>query len=460
MKRRTYLLILYGFLAQMPLFAEEASAPVQQVAESASKASVDALLSDTNALWLCVAAFLVFFMQAGFAYVEAGFTRSKNTVNILMKNVTDFLFGTVVFWLVGFAIMFGPHIIDSFGIGKPGLATSMLEIDGKPSGHKMSFFIFQLVFCATAATIVSGAMAERTKFISYILYSIIVSALIYPVFGSLAWSNLWNPENAGFLVKLGFIDFAGSTVVHSIGGWIGLAGAIVLGPRIGKFKENGATNPILGHNMSMSTLGVFILWLGWFGFNPGSTGVITGATFATVAVVTNMAAAMGGITAMMVSWILFRRPDVSMVLNGILAGLVAITAPCYNVGVGSAALIGGIAGILVVLFVVLMDLIHIDDPVGAVPVHGFCGLWGTLSVGLFADPNYGGGPAGLFFGGGFKQLGIQAIGAGMAFVWAFGCGLLMFTLMKYTIGLRVTVDEELEGLDILEHGNSAYPEQS
>lgn len=425
--------------------------------------AVKALRSDTDLVWLIVAGTLVFFMQAGFAYVETGFSRKKNAVNILMKNTSDFLVGSLGFWLIGFALMFGPQLIVGFGFGKPMFGDKLLEgADGKPIAFNYAFLFFQMVFAGTSATIVSGAMAERTKFISYVVFSLICSSFIYPVFGSLVWSNLLDPKNAGYLAQKGFIDFAGSTVVHSIGGWMGLAGTIALGARIGKFGAKHEVKPILGHNMSMSVLGMFILWFGWFGFNPGSTGAVKDGSFAIVAITTNMAACAGGVTAIITSWILFKRPDVSMVVNGVLGGLVAITAGCNNVDPKGAVAIGGIAGVLVVYGVLLLDWLKIDDPVGAVSVHGFCGAWGTIAVGLFANPNYGGGPAGLFYGGGWTQFGIQALGTGMAFGWAFPASLVVFYLMKWIpfIGLRVPASEEIEGLDIIEHGIEAYPEET
>jgi len=424
--------------------------------------AIKSLRADADLMWLCVAGFLVFFMQAGFAYVEAGFTRSKNAVNILMKNISDFLIGSLAFWGFGFSLMFGPQLLKDFGVGLPAFFDAMLvDGQGKPVAFNYGFMFFQMAFAGTAATIVSGAMAERTKFHAYLLFSFICSGLIYPIFGSLAWSNLFDPKNIGYLAKINFVDFAGSTVVHSVGGWIGLAGAIVLGPRIGKFGKGGDVKPILGHNMSISVLGMFILWFGWFGFNPGSTGTIKDGSFAIIALVTNMAAVAGGASAMLTSWIFFRRPDISMVVNGVLGGLVAITAGCNNVSAGASVAIGGIAGIVVVFSVILLDKLHVDDPVGAVSVHGVCGLWGTLAVGLFASPAFGGGSAtGLFYGGGWSQLGIQAIGCGIAFAWAFGCGLILFLAMKFTFGLRVSENEEFEGLDILEHGIQAYPEDT
>ena len=435
------LLVLF-FLFPLPLLAEDDALSIQ----------------DADTLWMCLAAFLVFGMQAGFAYVEAGFIRTKNVVNILMKNLVDFSAGSLSFWLIGFAIMFGPQMIAGFGFGAPGLAANMLNgPDAKPLPHSYAFFLFQLVFCATAATIVSGAMAERTRFIMYILGTMVITAFVYPIFGSFAWGSLFG-NDPGFLEEMGFIDFAVSTVVHSIGGWLGLAGAIVLGPRVGKYSEDGRILPIFGHNMSMATMGVFLLWLGWFGFNPGSTTAVGGGGFAIIAVTTNAAAASGALAAMATSWILFRRPDISMMLNGALAGLVAITAPCANVSVNAAMAIGLVAGVLVVVSVIFFDKIHIDDPVGAVSVHGVAGAWGTLATGLFAHPDFGSGAVGLFYGGGLDLLGVQAVGVGTGLVWGLGTGLLLFGTLRFTVGLRVSPEEELEGLDIIEHGIEAYPE--
>ena len=400
-------------------------------------------------LWTCIAAFLVFFMQAGFALVEAGFTRAKNCVNILMKNTMDFSIGSLAFWLIGFGLMFG----KSNGIfGTEGFMPSGVT-DGSLDAGVMTFWIFQTVFAATAATIVSGAMAERTKFTSYLIYSAVISAVIYPIFGSWAWGSLWN--GGGWLEGLGFIDFAGSTVVHSIGGWCALAGAIVLGPRIGKYAKDGTPRAIPGHNLPMAALGVFILWLGWFGFNPGSTTCTDGGEFARVAVTTNLAACAGCLMAMIVAWLKFGKPDLSMTLNGALAGLVAITAPCYNVSPLSSIVIGAIAGVLVVFAIVFFDKLKIDDPVGAVSVHGVCGAFGTLSAGFFAQEAYGG-TNGLLFGGGFGPVITQLIGIVAAFVWAFGGAMILFNILKHTVGLRVSEEEELEGLDIGEHGMEAY----
>ena len=421
-----------------PLFAAE----VSDGTISSVEAAKEEVQMNINIVWTCVAAFLVFFMQAGFAMVEAGFTRAKNAVNILMKNLMDFSVGTIAFFLIGFGLMFG----KSNGL----FGTTLFGISGVEPGSdwNWTFLIFQTVFAATAATIVSGAMAERTKFIGYLAYSFFITLFIYPIFGSWAWGGLL--DGGGWLENLGFLDFAGSTVVHSIGGWLALAGAIMLGPRLGKYGPDGKPKAILGHNIPLAALGVFILWFGWFGFNAGSTTTGNGS-IGYIAVTTNLAAAAGAIVAMIVSWMIMKKPDASMALNGALAGLVSITAPCDAVSPVGAIIIGTIGGSLVVLSVMFIDnILKIDDPVGAVSVHGVCGLWGTLSVGLFNMDS------GLFYGGGLKQLGVQALGAGAAFLWAFGLGLALFYGIKKTIGLRVTTEEELKGLDIGEHGMEAY----
>ncbi len=406
------------------------------------EAATETLQTHINIVWTCIAAFLVFFMQAGFAMVEAGFTRAKNAVNILMKNLMDFSVGTVAFALVGFGLMFGASN-GFFGTTHFGLSDM-----GDDTSWNWTFLIFQTVFAATAATIVSGAMAERTKFVSYLAYSLFITVLIYPIFGSWAWGSLL--DGGGWLENLGFLDFAGSTVVHSVGGWLALAGAIVLGPRIGKYGPDGKPKAIIGHNIPLAALGVFILWFGWFGFNAGSTTTGDG-TIGYIAVTTNIAAATGAIVAMTVSWIVLKKPDVSMALNGALAGLVSITAPCDAVSPLAAAIIGGVGGTLVVFSVLFIDgVLKIDDPVGAVSVHGVCGAWGTISCGLFNLEK------GLFYGGGAHQLGVQLVGVGAAFLWAFGLGMVLFKLIKATIGLRVTPDEESKGLDIGEHGVEAY----
>ena len=405
-----------------------------------SNAEAIALVQDhANYLWTLVAACLVFFMQAGFAMVEAGFTRAKSAVNIMMKNLMDFSMGSIAFWAIGFGLMFGSSKTGWFG-------TSDFFLSGweGPEGDPwvLAFWMFQCVFAATAATIVSGAMAERTRFTGYLCYSFCVCAFIYPVFGSWAWGSLLN--GSGWLEAKGFIDFAGSTVVHSVGGWAALAGAIVLGPRLGKYGSKGEVRAIPGHNIPLAALGVFILWLGWFGFNPGST-TTADKSIAMIFVNTNLAAAAGAITAMLTSWKMFKKPDVGMSLNGALAGLVGITAGCANVSPSSSIIIGAVAGVLVVLSVFTIDRMHIDDPVGAVSVHGVNGAWGTLAAGLF---NMGGTSGTIIM--------TQLIGIGACFVWSFGMAFILFKLIDMTVGLRASEEDEMLGVDVSEHGANAY----
>ncbi|MCH7919249.1 MAG: ammonium transporter [Planctomycetes bacterium] len=439
MKKTMSLLILLGLLC-VPALGEEAEA---SAAEASAAEAIEAVQNNLNIVWTCIAAFLVFFMQAGFAMLETGFTRAKNAVNILMKNLMDFSVGTLTFAFLGFGLMFGKSG------GWFGTTHFMLSDMGEGvESWNWTFLMFQTVFAATAATIVSGAMAERTKFISYLVYSFFITLFIYPIFGSWAWGGLL--DGGGWLESKGFLDFAGSTVVHSVGGWLALAGAIVLGPRLGKYGPDGKAKAILGHNIPLAALGVFILWFGWFGFNSGST--MTGnGSIGYIAVTTNLSAAAGAIAAMLVSWVVLKKPDASMALNGALAGLVAITAPCDGVSPLAAAVIGAIGGALVVFSVIFIDrVLKIDDPVGAVSVHGVCGAWGTLSCGLFNMES------GLFYGGGLGQLGVQLLGVGAGFIWAFGVGMVLFLGLKATIGLRVSEEEELKGLDIGEHGMEAY----
>jgi len=404
------------------------------------QAAANSVAIDT--IWTLIAAFLVFFMQAGFAMVEAGFTRAKNAGNIIMKNMMDFASGSLVYWAVGFAFMFGA------GNGFIGNTGYFLQDTFANLGLDIpiaAFFIFQTVFAATAATIVSGAMAERTNFSGYLAYSVVITAFIYPVVGHWIWGGGW-------LAEMGLVDFAGSTVVHSVGGWAALAGAIVLGPRIGKYNKDGSANALPGHNLLMAALGVFILWFGWFGFNPGSTVAGTDLSIASIAVTTNLAAAAGAVMAMIVSWIKYGKADVSMTLNGALAGLVGITAGTAAVGNLSAIIIGGIAGIIVISSVEFFDKLQIDDPVGAVSVHGVCGAFGTIAVGFFATEG------GLLFGGGFDLLITQIIGVGAVFFWAFGLGFVLFKVIDSVIGLRVSEEDEIEGLDYSEHGAESYPD--
>ncbi|MEX2358570.1 MAG: ammonium transporter, partial [Pirellulaceae bacterium] len=374
-----------------------------------------------------------------------------NACNIIMKNLLDLSVGSLSFWMIGFGLMFGASngwfITDTSFFFFDGSSDAALELSSEP--FNWAFLIFQTVFCATAATIVSGAVAERTKFTGYIAYSILICVIVYPIFGSWGWGSLYAGE--GWLEKMGFYDFAGSTVVHSIGGWAALAGAIVIGPRIGKYTKDGNVKPIPGHNIPLAALGVFILWLGWFGFNAGSTTSVDGGGFAFIAVTTNLAAAAGSVGALITSWILFKKPDPSFALNGALAGLVSITAGCDAMSPAFAALAGLLGGVLVVFSVVFFDKLKIDDPVGAISVHGVCGAWGTLAVGLFMTDG------GLLTGGGAGQLITQLTGVGAGFIWAFGTSMIIFLGIKYTIGLRVSAEEEMEGLDITEHGMYAYP---
>jgi len=418
-----------------------------------------------DTVWVMVAGFLVMWMQAGFGLVEAGLTRAKNAANICMKNLLDFAFGSLLFWAVGFGLMFstGNDFIGDSGFF---LQEKMVEVEGDdgttseesnfaPIGWTAvpleSKFFFQLVFAATAATIVSGAMAERTKFASYMAYSVFISALIYPISGHWIWGSGW-------LADKGFWDFAGSTVVHSVGGWLALVGAFILGPRTGKYDSAGKAKAIPGHNIVLVTLGVFILWLGWFGFNPGSTMAADAPAIAHITCTTNSAAAAGAIVAICVAKMMFGKWEATMALNGALAGLVAITAPCAWVSIPSAIIIGAVGGGLVVLSVVFIDhVLKIDDPVGAVSVHGVCGAWGTLSVGLFAMTDGDAAPArGLFTGGDASQLITQAIGVGSVFLWCMVTGAICFLGIKAIMGLRVSPEEEAEGLDFCEHGNEAY----
>jgi Amt family ammonium transporter len=429
------------FVAAKPALAQDGS-------------PIDELVRGLNTVWVLVTAALVFFMQAGFALVEAGLTRSKNTVNILFKNVIDFVFATIAFWLLGYGFMFGA---DAGGfIGTSGFIVDPINAGDVAGLPVLAFWFFQLVFAGTAATIVSGAMAERTKFTSYLIYSFIISAIIYPIAGHWMWGGGWLSTlgNTSLTGGASFRDFAGSTVVHSIGGWLALIGAIVLGPRLGRFNKDGSPRAIPGHSITLATLGVFILWLGWFGFNPGSQLAANGPNADAIALVaanTNLAAAAGGMTALILAWILTKKPDLGQTLNGLLAGLVAITAPCAWVSPESSVIIGGIGGLLVVLGALWLEKLKIDDPVSAVPVHLMNGAWGTLAVGLFAVDN------GLLTTGQAGQLVAQIIGIVAVGAWCVVTGLALFYGMKATVGLRVSREEELHGLDGHEHGAAAYP---
>ncbi|MGK7931358.1 MAG: ammonium transporter [Microcystaceae cyanobacterium] len=426
-----------------------------------------------DTLWVILAGCLVFFMNSGFAMLEAGFCRQQNTVNILSKNLIVFALSTLAFWAVGFALMFGdgnafiglngfflsgqdnsPQVADAYqGV------YSALNWVGIPLQAK---FFFQLVFAATAATIVSGAVAERIRFFAFFIFSLIMVSLIYPLAGHWIWGNGW-------LSNMGFYDFAGSTVVHSVGGWAALVGAVILGPRLGKYK-NGKSYALPGHNLAFATLGCFILWLGWFGFNPGSTLSLNPPLVSHIILTTNLAAAMGGITATLTSWRYFGKPDLSLIINGILGGLVSITASCAYVSLGSAVIIGAIAGITIVFAVDFFDRLQIDDPVGAISVHLLGGLWGTLAVALFAVGNnvalnnsfvlYTEGPRkGLLLGGGLagiQQLFIQLLGIASVSLLVVTLSWAGWLLIDLTMGLRVPPKAELKGLDISEHGLHAY----
>ena len=408
--------------------------------------SVEQLQQGLNTVWVLLGAFLVFFMQPGFGMVEAGFIRAKNTCNILMKNFLDFCMASLGFFLVGYALMFGP------GNGFVGLkGWCLMGLEPTASGIPLyAFWLFQAAFCGAAATIVAGGMAERMKFTGYLIYSFIISALIYPIVGHWIWGGGW-------LSKLGFADFAGSTVVHTVGGFAALVGTIILKPREGKYAIDGKANVLAGHSIPLASLGVFILWFGWFGFNAGSTlGVTDGSAIGRVAINTNLAAALGGIAAMITVWKRFGKPDLSMAMNGALAGLVAITAPCAYVDPWAALVIGIVAGYLVVRGVELLDKLQIDDPVGAFPVHGMCGVWGTLAVGIFGKKALGVANNGFIYGGNPMQLGTQMVGSLCTVVFVVVSMGIVFKLIDKTVGLRVSREEELRGLDIGEHGMEAY----
>lgn len=400
-----------------------------------------------DTVWVLVTGTLVFWMQAGFAMVETGFTRSKNAGNIIMKNLMDFALGSLIYWIVGFGIMFGA---DKAGIiGVPGFFADGIAENANSSINNYAFLFFQTVFCATSATIVSGAMAERTKFISYCIYSAVISAVIYPIAGHWIWGNGW-------LAQLGFHDFAGSTAVHSIGGWCALVGAYILGPRIGKYTKDGKSNAIPGHSLTLGALGVFILWMGWFGFNPGSSlGVTADGALemaSRVFVTTNLAAAAAATATMIITWIKYGKPDVSLTLNGVLAGLVAITAGCDMVSPAGSVIIGVISAFAMIYGIEFVDkVLKIDDPVGAIGVHCINGVVGTILTGMFATEG------GLFYGGGFKFLGVQCLGVMVVAIWSIATATILFKVIKATIGLRVTREEEIRGLDLEEHGlESSY----
>ena len=428
------------------------------------EASVAELAGAIDIAWLLIAGILVLFMQAGFGLVESGFIRSKNVTNILMKNTLDLSFGALGYWAVGWGLAYGTtEFIDIrfFGGGSFFFTPE--------SGADYAGFFFQFAFAATAATIVSGAVAERTKFGAYLVYTLVITAVIYPVVTHWMWGDGFLSAYAGEIEfgDNGVIDFAGSTVVHSVGGWAALVAAIMIGPRRGKFNADGSANAIPGHSMPLGFLGVMILWIGWYGFNAGSTLGLSGGfaeLAARVAVTTTLAAGAGAVSAMLISWMRFGKSDLSLTLNGVLGGLVGITAGTATVEPWAAVVIGLVAGAIIVYGVQLLESLKVDDPVGAVPVHLFNGIWGTLAVGLFTTqeylgPNYGDSDSyGLLVGGGFEQLGIQALGVVAVAVWTVVTSVVLFSVIRATVGLRVSEAEEESGLDIGEHGIEAYPE--
>jgi Amt family ammonium transporter len=399
--------------------------------------TIESLQGSMDAVWIITAGALVFFMQAGFAFVESGMSRSKNAVNVIMKNYTDVCFGSLVFWMVGYGLMFGTNLSGWFGTDRFFLQ------DEKP--EDFAFLFFQTMFAATAVTIASGAMAERTKYWGYIIGSVVIIGLTYSVYGSWAWGSHY--EGTGWLSEMGFIDFAGSTVVHSIGGWSALAGIIVLGPRLGKFGPNGEARTIAGHNLSSVALGGFILWLGWFGFNAGSTVAAT-VDIGLIALNTHLAAAAGAVGAVLMMALSQRQVLMTATVNGSLGGLVGITAGCASMEPGFAAITGLVAGVLVVIGGYTMDKLRLDDVVGAVPVHGIAGAWGTLAAGLFK--------VGDLFNP--EVVIVQLVGIGAAFIWAFPIALVTYWLIDRTIGLRADSQHEQRGLDFTEHHEVGYPE--
>jgi Amt family ammonium transporter len=406
----------------------------------------DPIFNGLDTFWILFAAFLVFFMQAGFGMLEAGLVRTKNAANVLTKNVLDFSFATLGYFIFGYAIMYGT---EGLLVGTEGwfLSGVTSPVDGVPLE---AFWLFQVVFAGAAATIVAGAVAERMKFVAYLIYSFIISAFIYPVVGHWVWGGGW-------LSGLGFHDFAGSTVVHTVGGISALVGAWLLGPRIGRFNENGTPNVIAGHSLPLATIGVFILWFGWYGFNAGSTlGFGEPDVVARVAANTTLAPATGALAGLITAWLKWGKPDLTLALNGALAGLVGITAPCAVVGLGSSICIGLIGGVLVVFGIDWMNRLRIDDPVGAVPVHGLVGVWGTLAVGIFGKASLGAPSDGLLFGGGFGQLGIQALGVSACMAFTAVSMWIVFKGIQATVGLRVSKETELRGLDLDEHGLESY----
>ena len=421
--------------------------------EEITKLVEESVTSEVFGVWFLIGAALVFFMQAGFAMVETGFTRAKNAGNIIMKNLMDFCIGTVVFVLLGFSLMMAEdYVLGIFGVPNLEILT---DFGAFLKGGNAPSFVFNLVFCATAATIVSGSMAERTKFVSYCIYSGVISLFVYPI--EAGW--VWNSQ--GWLAQLGFHDFAGSAAIHSVGGITALIGAIMVGPRLGKYVKDKAgkvkkVNAIPGHSITLGALGCFILWFGWYGFNGAAAW--DGNSLASIFVTTTIAPAVATCTTMLYTWFKNGKPDVSMCLNGSLAGLVSVTAGCDAVDALGSAIIGIVSGILVVVVVEVLDLkLHIDDPVGAVGVHLANGVWGTLAVGLLANPDAPAGLEGLFYTGSFKLLGIQTLGIIAILAWTAVTMTLTFFIIKKTVGLRVSKEEEIKGLDSTEHGlASAY----
>ncbi|MDO7785689.1 ammonium transporter [Desulforamulus aquiferis] len=407
---------------------------------------VKSLAIGIDTVWVLLCAALVFFMEAGFAFLEAGFIRAKNSLNIVMKVFMDCTAGMLSYFAIGFALMYG---LDKAGFF--GTSGFFLKGDFSHLGLDIpvyAYWIFQAAFAVAVASIVSGAVAERMKFAPYIIYTAVVCAIIYPIAGHWIWSS------DGWLYQLGMMDFAGSTAVHAVGGWSALAAVLVLGPRLGKYNSDGSVNVLPAHNMHLAALGAFILWFGWFGFNPGSALSGLDGNIARIAVTTNLAAAAGGTMGTLFTMFRYGKPDPSMAINGALAGLVAITAGTAFVSPVSAVIIGGIAGVLVVLAVPFFDRLKADDPVGAIAVHGVCGSFGTLAVGIFAEEG------GLLYGGGLQLLGVQALGLLAVSIWAFSMSYLVFYLIKKTVGIRVSADEEMEGLDMVEHGIPAYGGQN
>ncbi len=433
--------VISRFLLWMPAAAFLLITPSSISAEN----STNSVSVSVNTLWVLLAAFLVFFMQAGFGMVEVGLIRAKNACNILMKNLLDFCMASLAFFIFGYAIMFGGAgpLFGSKG-------WFLINAESQAGLPLYAFWMFQAAFCGAAATIVAGGMAERMRFSAYLIYSFLISAFVYPIIGHWIWGGGW-------LAQMKFFDFAGSTVVHAVGGSAALIGTIILGPRTGKFNEDGSPNFIAGHNIPLVSLGIFVLWFGWFGFNPGSAlGMNNPETVARIAINTNLAAAAGAITAMITAWAKFGKPDLALTMNGALAGLVAITASCAVVTPGASIYIGAIGGILCVFGVQWLDRLRIDDPVGAVPVHCLNGIWGTLAVGFFGQISLGSPNNGLFYGGTLLQLGIQALGTFTVCIFTVLSMALIFKTIDAVTGLRVSEEEELRGLDIGEHGMESY----